>query len=79
MNQLEGYFIWLEPQQAYVKATKNLEIIQPLEKLRLSEINTEAVPTILQLIWCKQTGWMNHQIGKHREQDKQIAKELGIW
>uniref|UniRef100_UPI00403F5861 hypothetical protein n=1 Tax=Candidatus Enterococcus willemsii TaxID=1857215 RepID=UPI00403F5861 len=79
MNQSEGYFVWLEPQQTYVKATKNLEVIQPIEELRLSEVNTEAVVTILQLIWCKKTGWMNHQIGAHREQDKQIAKELGIW
>lgn len=80
MQQIDkGYFVWSREEENYIKTTETLKVITPMQKIKLSELQSESIPIILQAVWCKRKGHVNHRIGTTPEQDKKIAQELDIW
>jgi len=79
MKETKGYFVWSEVQQNYVQTDSTMIKQFPLQKLQLSKINEDAIPILLQAIWCRRKGVVNGNIGICKEQDRQIAQQLKVW
>lgn len=74
-----GYLIWSEERESYLVTTTCKYPFEFLREISLSEIHVNSVPLILQAIWCKRKGYVNHRIGITKEEDQKIARELNVW
>lgn len=74
-----GYFIWSEQENSYLSTDETLAINNYSKKIRLSEVQSSSIPNILQAIWCRKKGYVNHEIGVTEQHDKEIAEKLDVW
>ncbi|EKD8217461.1 hypothetical protein ACHB4O_002423 [Listeria innocua] len=74
-----GYFIWSEQEKTYLSTDQTLIINENSGKIRLSEVHSDSIPNILQAIWCRRNGSVNHEIGITKQRDEVIAKKLEVW
>ncbi|MGX7195575.1 hypothetical protein [Enterococcus olivae] len=79
MEASTGFFVWNEAQQNYVQTNPTVTATSVDQTLQLSKINEEAIPILLQAIWCRRKGAVNINIGISKEQDAQIAQQLNVW